>query len=232
MSRFLAYALAVVVLLLNACTTTAITPSQVESDSADYGIEVTLSDFNELAKAKLSGELIDPFSLLYYQPLQISKTWATDSGGQNFFGYFGCFEFNSKNRMGGYAGKSKQCMFVRDKVVIQRYNQDTKYGFFTPTLHTIDRKVSAEALKSAAALKVENDIPRSLSFSIVDSFSAGITTIKDAKSYLGEPTSTSDFGNGTTLLQWIKLTGGKGGHIAVLFDRRGNMIRVTHKFIQ
>ncbi|MBW8833495.1 MAG: hypothetical protein JF606_29810 [Burkholderiales bacterium] len=63
----------------------------------------------------------------------------------------------------------------------------------------------------------------------------GESTINDAILVLGKPTSTSTLANGSTLLQWQysqgTLIGGNGAHVAVLFDSRSRMVRVTHRTI-
>lgn len=60
----------------------------------------------------------------------------------------------------------------------------------------------------------------------------GISTTQDAKILLGKPTSTSVINN-DTLLQWQYIHGtptrGRGKHVAILFDKNGKMIRVTHQ---
>jgi hypothetical protein len=65
-----------------------------------------------------------------------------------------------------------------------------------------------------------------------DQLQPGISSDADAVRLLGPPTNQSESPSGT-LLQWQysrgSLAGGSGAHLAVLFDRKGQMVRVTHK---
>jgi outer membrane protein assembly factor BamE (lipoprotein component of BamABCDE complex) len=67
----------------------------------------------------------------------------------------------------------------------------------------------------------------------LDSMRPGVTTIQDAETALGKPASSSAAVNGGTLLQWIytqgSVVGGSSAHVAVLFDKDGRMVRVTHR---
>ncbi|HDR8986330.1 TPA: outer membrane protein assembly factor BamE [Burkholderia vietnamiensis] len=67
----------------------------------------------------------------------------------------------------------------------------------------------------------------------VDSMRPGVTTIQDAETALGKPASSSATANGGTLLQWIytqgSMVGASSAHVAVLFDKDGKMVRVTHR---
>ncbi|WP_446469954.1 hypothetical protein [Xenorhabdus stockiae] len=60
-----------------------------------------------------------------------------------------------------------------------------------------------------------------------------MTTIHDAETSLGKPTSSSSVQNGGVLLQWIysqgSLVGSSGGHAAVLFDKNGKMVQIVHR---
>lgn len=67
----------------------------------------------------------------------------------------------------------------------------------------------------------------------VDAMQPGVTTIQDAQTKLGKPTSISALANGQTLAQWMytqgTVLGGSSANVAVLFDKDGKMVRVTHK---
>ena len=69
--------------------------------------------------------------------------------------------------------------------------------------------------------------------SALDTMRPGVTTIQDAEAALGKPQSTSAAANGGTLLQWMytqgSVVGGSSAHVAVLFDKDGKMVRVTHR---
>jgi len=69
----------------------------------------------------------------------------------------------------------------------------------------------------------------------VDNLKPGISTTADAQAELGPPTSVTTGASGSTLLQWQfsrgnSFGGGSGGHVAILFDAAGTMVRVTHRF--
>lgn len=67
----------------------------------------------------------------------------------------------------------------------------------------------------------------------VNELTPGRSTLADATALLGPPSAESDMGDGTTLYQWQyvqgTVVGGSGAHVAILFDREGTMIRVTHR---
>lgn len=68
----------------------------------------------------------------------------------------------------------------------------------------------------------------------VSELKPGVSTITEAASLLGPPKAESNFANGSRLLQWQyvhgSILGGSGAHVAVLFDKDGRMVRVTHKY--
>ena len=69
---------------------------------------------------------------------------------------------------------------------------------------------------------------------LLDSLTPGKSTVHDAIALFGEPASTSNYPNGSRLLQWIYSQGtpfgARSAHVAILFDSNDIMIRVTHKF--
>ncbi|MCA8073934.1 hypothetical protein [Burkholderia vietnamiensis] len=89
--------------------------------------------------------------------------------------------------------------------------------------------LSVASLVLAACMTVGNKFDSSA----VDSLRPGITTIQDAESTLGKAASASNVANGGTLLQWIysqgSIIGASSAHVAVLFDKDGKMVRVTHR---
>lgn len=116
-------------------------PTNVEFAGADFGTPLSVAQFNTLAQANLKEMLTDPNSLMYYPSLQVDKYWATDSAGTNHYGYLGCYDYNAKNRMGGYAGKKRQCLFVRNGMIRQIYTvsfiNNGSEIYFIPALNTI-----------------------------------------------------------------------------------------------
>lgn len=128
---------------LSGCMTiTPPTPEQLKK--ADYGWKMPLEEFNKLAQERLTNTLIDPNSLIFYGSAGLNEYWAADSSGTIFYGYIGCYDYNAKNRMGGYAGKSKQCLFLSNGYVLQRYVVEKINNgelYFIPALNRIDRKI-------------------------------------------------------------------------------------------
>ena len=62
----------------------------------------------------------------------------------------------------------------------------------------------------------------------VNAMRPGVTTVTDATTELGKPKAYSDFGNGSTLIQWMYLSPFGGKHVAILF-KDNKMVRVTFK---
>lgn len=67
----------------------------------------------------------------------------------------------------------------------------------------------------------------------VDKLQPETSTTAQAVDLLGPVTSETSYPNGTKLLQWQYSqgtpVGGRGGHVAVLFDKDGRMIRLVQK---
>jgi hypothetical protein len=85
----------------------------------------------------------------------------------------------------------------------------------------------ALAVLLSACVSVGTDVKLERS----DSFVAGQTTIQDAISALGQPSSRSEYPNGTVLLQWLGTQAvyisARSEHLAILFDQDGKMIRTV-----
>ena len=129
--------IALLSITLSACATFT-PPTNSDMENADYGKEINPDAFNLLVSGYLEGEVIDPTSLLYYGSTKTAKHWAWDSAGQVHYGYLGCFQYNAKNRMGGYVGKTKHCAFIVDGDVAQIYDLD-RYDNFYPNVNRIDK---------------------------------------------------------------------------------------------
>lgn len=68
----------------------------------------------------------------------------------------------------------------------------------------------------------------------VDSFQPGVTTKEDAIAKLGKPRAVSTRADGSQVVQWIYAQGtalgvGSGAHVAIIFDKEGKMVRVSHR---
>ena len=66
-----------------------------------------------------------------------------------------------------------------------------------------------------------------------DQLKPGVSTIEDAVQLLGPAKAESAYNDNSKLLQWQyvqgTLVGGSSSHLAILFDRSGRMVRITHK---
>ena len=66
-----------------------------------------------------------------------------------------------------------------------------------------------------------------------EAFQPGITTLSDAELKFGKPRSVSYQPDGSKLVQWmfvqVVYVHATSGHIAILFDKDGKMVRLTHK---
>lgn len=80
---------------------------------------------------------------------------------------------------------------------------------------------------SAATLGAEFEIERA------DAFQQGVTTLDEAKEQLGVPTSVSTDAEGNQVVWWkyvkVNLLGKDVRKLAVVFDKDGKMLRVTHR---
>lgn len=208
-------------------------PSDEQFAKADFGQEVSVEDFNQLAKERLNSNLIDPLSLIYYAPLKLGKSYATDLANNIYYGYFGCYDYNSKNRMGGYAGRSRECLLVRDDVILQRYVKNDRDDNLTPEIMTIDRTINSSEIKSKAQQDINGkNIAKRFDPTRLRELSPGISTTTDAIRIFGEANSEFTLGNGTILLQWMKASESSAAHIGILFNANKIMIRVNNKFTQ
>jgi len=87
-----------------------------------------------------------------------------------------------------------------------------------------------------AALTLAACVTRGTKFDMadVDAMKPGVTTIEDATAKLGKPRAVSTKPDGTKLLQWQYVEAAplhaRGGHVAVVFDKEGKMVRLAHKY--
>lgn len=96
------------------------------------------------------------------------------------------------------------------------------------------RRVLALVLLSLSLAACTSTNGRKFEASKVDQLQPKVSTISDATALLGPASAESSFPDGGKLLQWQytqgSLGGGSGAHVAVLFDAKGTMVRVTHKW--
>lgn len=69
----------------------------------------------------------------------------------------------------------------------------------------------------------------------VDQLVPGESSTADATQLIGKPSSESTAADGSKVLQWQYVQGtpfgGSSAHIAILFDKSGKMVRVTHRSV-
>ena len=105
----------VIIFTLTACISTPIKPTQSDRLSADYGIYPT--NYKELIYTYWSQRLIDPYSAQYeFSPpfkARTEKVHLMHNITPEYV-YVVTLIINAKNRMGGYTGRKKYYMFIRD----------------------------------------------------------------------------------------------------------------------
>lgn len=109
------------VILFTGCSASAqkvILPTSEQIESADYGEYPT--NYEELVKKHITNLLIDPTSPIFSDWKEPKKGWYQERYGQKklYYGYKVCFFVNSKNRMGGYAGKSQYLVIINNNQIV------------------------------------------------------------------------------------------------------------------
>lgn len=105
-------------LLLVAACATPISPEKLAA--ADYGPPPP-ANYEELIKARFNEILVDPTSPIYEidKPRKGYTRPYEMYGTQEAFGWVVCGTVNSKNRMGGYAGRSPFFVLFRGEYMAQ-----------------------------------------------------------------------------------------------------------------
>jgi hypothetical protein len=133
MKRICAISLTVAVLLLQGCATPI---SQDRIASADYG-DAPSDAYQQVLRDRFASILIDPTAPLYEfdKPKKGFTKQSPIFNTREQFGWRVCGTVNSKNRYGGYAGKSPFfALFRGDTIVEMIYgesNPDPVYGSLT-----------------------------------------------------------------------------------------------------
>lgn len=95
--------------------------SSALAQSSEIGttlLEIDTVSLRGLGEAAVRARLIDPSSADFEWPYGfVEGTWPTILKNRVFEGYITCGFVNSKNRMGGYAGRSAFVVVVKDGVV-------------------------------------------------------------------------------------------------------------------
>jgi len=219
---------------ISGCALNRPTPTEQQLSAADYGLTPSKMLFKKYATEMLSKDLYDPLSLIYYEPTNFKKYWASDDSGTIFYGFYGTFAYNAKNRLGGYTGKHYGAIFMRNNIPLQYYDIDATFFFSTPSSNTIsgtlDKStilaINKQSAMTSAEIMVDTQTENLFSRNKLSELIPGKSTIQDAKKLFGEPNSFSSIAS-TTLLQWMRSQEGKSAHIAIAFDNRGKMIKVV-----
>ena len=104
-----------VIILTSGCTTAG--PTKDQLISADFGPPVTHEFMVSAVKERMSRILIDPNSAIYECDIP-RKSWLVGDGSGNvqfnetYYGYLSTCAINSKNRLGGYAGRKVNYFMV------------------------------------------------------------------------------------------------------------------------
>jgi hypothetical protein len=90
--------------------------AETQADTARYGAYP--ANYKEIVMQWLNKQLIDPDSARIEwngepKPDDLGKN------GEHLYGYLVNFTVNARNRFGGYTGKQKHAVFIRDGVVIK-----------------------------------------------------------------------------------------------------------------
>ena len=113
---------------LTACQALSPTPSDEQMASGDFG--TTPENIEEILKARLTRTLFDPGSLSQLAILSGPEKCGKKCGmGTPVYGWCATYEYNAKNRMGGYTGLSQHQVMVFDGKVI------FEDGLFTDNFH-------------------------------------------------------------------------------------------------
>lgn len=115
---------------LLALTACASPPSPAQLADADYGPYPT--NWKALVKERLESVLVDPgsaeYRFNYPAPIQGWQNVKGPAGGfssETIYGWKACFQYNAKNRMGGYGGYEDVYVFFKNGRIALF---DTKYG--------------------------------------------------------------------------------------------------------
>lgn len=102
-------------------------PTKELLESADYGRYPR--NYKECSKSYLSWALIDPISGVYSDWEGPEKGWAMEINKKEgyVFGYIVCVNINVKNKMSGYVGERKYCVFINNEN-IKRYQGNYPKG--------------------------------------------------------------------------------------------------------
>lgn len=110
----------VVLFLLVGC---AARPSDEEVNSAYYG--PMPSNSKEIAEEWIKQRLVDPMSAVFeHDPYVIRGYYSSAFGGSASYGWVRCGYVNARNRMGGYAGRERYYLLIRNDSVIEGFIGD------------------------------------------------------------------------------------------------------------
>jgi len=98
--------------LLAACAGTVEGPTLEETSAADYGAAPDAAKIDDIVKAAIGEDLVDPYSAMYTFKAPVKSWWVM--GGQHVFGFAICGTVNAKNRMGGYVGAAPYVVFYKN----------------------------------------------------------------------------------------------------------------------
>lgn len=96
--------------LVGGCHALSPTPSPDQMAGADFGAEP--HDLAEILREHLADTLIDPDSVKQFAVSEPTKCGKKRGMGTPVYGWCATYEYNAKNRMGGYSGKTSHDVMV------------------------------------------------------------------------------------------------------------------------
>lgn len=89
-------------------------PNRTSLSNADYGIYMSQEECKRIAEAAILELLKDPQSARFSEGICLLGYSRSPSGNSLVFGYLQEGQVNAKNSFGGYAGKTKYQVFMRN----------------------------------------------------------------------------------------------------------------------
>lgn len=110
------YAIIATAVFLVGCQAMSPNPSSEQMASADFGPKP--ENLEKMLKARLARTLVDPGSLTQFAVSEPTKCGKKKGMGTPVYGWCATYEYNAKNRMGGYGGLSEhEVMIFNGKVI-------------------------------------------------------------------------------------------------------------------
>ena len=106
----------------------AVSPSPGDIVGANYGSYP--ENYQEIVKARMNIELLDPYTAKYHDWKGPSPGWIREPFSQPVYGWRVCVDVNAKNRMGGYVGRQQHFFLIYNDVIIQQFSHRSSFCDF------------------------------------------------------------------------------------------------------